>query len=67
MIYIDTGTRVKEFYTDEETDKAIEILLSKLEDVCSAESFDGYGVKVVDRAENLGMSLKDIEVKVFTR
>lgn len=49
MIYIDNGKTVTEYYTNRKTEKAIRSLLSEIENLFSAESFDGMTVKIVER------------------
>ena len=49
MIYIDNGKTVTEYYTNRKTEKAIQSLLSEIENLFSAESFDGMTVKIVER------------------
>lgn len=49
MIYIDNGKTVTEYCTNRKTEKAIQSLLSEIENLFSAESFDGMTVKIVER------------------
>lgn len=49
MIYIDNGKTVTEYYTNRKTEKAIQSLLSEIEDMFFTESVEGMKVEIVER------------------
>lgn len=53
MIYIDNGNTVKEYYTDKKIEKAIMTLLETDDELVWSETHAGYGVTIVDKAEDI--------------
>lgn len=48
-IYIDNGKTVKEYCTDNKTEKAISVLLEQIEDMMFSETIEGCCVVIKDK------------------